>query len=104
MSEFTVALGLVAPWYNLGLVVISLWLFVKLFSVQVRQKGVYLKPWKFIFAALIIYILEEGLTVLRSAEILNIPQHINGFFEVSIITLFIYTLLLQEQYIKKTAR
>ncbi len=101
MSEFTVALGMIAPWYNLGLVVISLWLFIKLFSVESISKKVFLMPWKYLFIALLIYIVEEALTVLRSAEILNIPRHINGFFEVAIISIFIYTLLLQQQYIQK---
>lgn len=99
MSEFTVALGLIAPVYNLALVIIAMYLFTKLFKTQTsRPKS--LIPWKVLFAAVCIYIFEELITVLRRAELVNIPIHINGFFELAIITLFIYTLLKQKQISK----
>lgn len=101
MSELTVALGLVAPYYNLVLVIITAYLFIKLFNTPVKNKKVYLKPWKIVFIALFVFIVEEVLTVLRTAGIISIPIHINGFFELIIISLFIYTLLLQKEYNKK---
>ena len=101
MSELTVALGLVAPYYNLVLVIITIYLFAKLFNTPVKSKKVYLLPWKIIFVALFVFIIEEVLTVLRTAGIISIPMHINGFFELIIISLFIYMLLLQREYNKK---
>lgn len=102
MTEFWAALGLVAPYYNLLLVVILFYLFLKLFATPAKnRKKVFQKPWTLIFVALIIFIIEELLTVLRTAGLLNIPAHINGFFELGIIILFIYALLLQKDWIKK---
>jgi len=91
-----------APWYNLGLVVISVFLFIKLFTTPVRDKRVYLMPWKLLFFALLVFIVEEVITVLRQMEVINIPKHINGFFEIIIICTFIYTLLLQKEHMKMT--
>lgn len=101
MSELTVALGLAAPYYNLMLVIITAYLFIKLFNTPIKNKKVYLKPWKLIFIALFVFIIEEVLTVLRAAGYISIPIHINGFFELIIISLFIYTLLLQKEYNQK---
>jgi hypothetical protein len=52
------------------------------------------------FFAVLIYIAEEVITVLRAAGLLDITLYINGFFELAIISLFIYTLLLQKQHIE----
>lgn len=90
----------VAPLYNLGLVVIAVWLFIKLFTTPVRDKRVYLMPWKLLFFAVLVFIVEEIFTVLRTIELVNIPAHINGFFEITIISIFIYTLLLQREHIR----
>ena len=95
------ALAQVAPLYNMGLVVIVVVLFIKLFNTPVRDKRVYLMPWKLIFGALIVFIIEEALTVLRGMGVINIPVHINRFFEVFIISLFIYALLLQREELKR---
>ncbi len=95
------AVAQVAPLYNLGLVVIAIVLFVKLFNTPVRDRRVYLMPWKLIFGAFCVYVLEAVLTVLRGQGLLNIPVHINGFFEVLIIVLFIYALLLQKERLAK---
>jgi len=100
MSELTLALATAAPWYNLGLVIIVLYMFYIMFTTPVRNKKVYLAPWKLIFWAVIIFIIEEVLTILRQAQLIDIPVHINGFFELAIITLFIYMLLLQRQHVK----
>jgi hypothetical protein len=89
-----------APLYNLGFVLIAIFLFIKLFTTPVRDKRVYLMPWKLLFFALLVFIVEEVLTVLRQLEIINIPKHINGFFELIIICTFIYTLLLQKEHMK----
>jgi hypothetical protein len=98
--SFTLALAQVAPWYNLALVAITVALFIKLFTTTRKNRAVYLFPWKIIFFALCVYIVEEVLTVLRYMEIINIPRHINGFFELIIIISFIYALLSQKEHMK----
>ena len=91
-----------APFYNLGFVIIAIFLFVKLFATPVRDKRVYLMPWKLLFFALVVFIIEEVLTILRQMNIINIPRHINGFFELIVICTFLYTLLLQKEHMKFT--
>ena len=97
----TLALSLAeaAPLYNLGLVIIAVLLFIKLFTTPVRDRRVYLMPWKLLFFALLVFIFEELLTVLRGARVIDIPVHINGFFELIIICMFIYTLLSQKEHL-----
>jgi len=103
MVDFGIALGMIAPYYNLGLVVVAAWLFMFLFKIEAKKK-VFLFPWKLLFFALIVFIVEEVITILRSANIIDIPIHINAFFELVIISTFIYSLLLQKEYIKKKFR
>jgi heme A synthase len=100
MVELGVALGIIAPYYNLAMVVVVLWLFFTLFRTEPKAK-VFLFPWKLIFFSVIVFIVEEILTILRSAGIIDIPIHINSFFELVIIAVFIYALLLQKEYVKK---
>ena len=99
--SLAVSLAQAAPLYNLGLVVIALILFCKLFTSGVRSTKIYLMPWKLLFVGLVIFIIEEALTILRSLDYINIPIHINGFFEVLIISTFIYALLLQKEHVKR---
>ena len=102
MSQFTTALGMIAPYYNIVLAVIALYLFLKLFQTKTaKTKKVFILPWKLILIALIIYMIEETITILRAVGMISIPVHINGFFELIIISLFIYTLLLQKQFTQK---
>ena len=99
---FTACLGLVAPYYNLALVVIVILLFIRLFKID--DKNNYTKPWKLLFFAISIFVLEEILTVLKNAGIITIPRIANAFFEMIIISLFIYMLLLQKEYVKKPVK
>ncbi len=100
MVDTGIALGMVAPYYNLALVAVVLWLFRLLFKTEPKAK-VFLFPWKLLFFAVLIFIAEEILTVLRSTGLIDIPLHINAFFEIVIISVFIYALLLQQEYVKK---
>ncbi len=100
MVDLGVALGMIAPFYNLAMVVVVVWLFLALFKTEAKTK-VFLFPWKLLFFAVIVYIVEEILTILRSLGIIDIPVHINAFFELVIIAVFIYALLLQKEYVKK---
>lgn len=90
--NFLVALGTIAPIYNLALVLIATYLFIKLFKTH-SKKYVNLISWKLIFVALLVFVAEEVLTILRTFDIINIPIHINGFFELFMIITFIYALL-----------
>ena len=99
VSEFEMALGLVAPVYNLVLAGIIFYLFFKLFSLPNRL--VFIKPWKVLFAAFLVYLVEEIFTVLRKIGIANLPTILNGIFEMVIISLFIYMLFLQKEYVKE---
>ena len=98
--SLALSLAEVAPLYNLGLVLIVVFLFIKLFNTPIRDRRVHLMPWKLLFFAVIVFIIEEALTVLRQMEIINIPVHINGLFEFVIICVFIYTLLIQKEHVK----
>ena len=94
----TECLGNVAPYYNLALVVIAVGLFFKLFSL--KNEKLYLAPWRLLFVAVTIFIVEEILTVLNFAGIFYTPRILNAVFEFAIITIFIYMLLIQKEYLK----
>lgn len=100
MVGLGVAAGMVAPYYNLALVIAVIWLFITLFKTE-RKAKVFLFPWKLIFFAVLVFVAEEVLTILRAAGVIDIPIHINAFFELVIIAIFIYALLLQKEHIKK---
>jgi hypothetical protein len=76
------------------------WLFVVLFKTAPKAK-VFLFPWKLLFFAVIVFIAEEILTIARAMGLIDIPVHINALFELVIIAVFIYTLLLQREYVQK---
>ncbi|HDD70807.1 MAG TPA: hypothetical protein ENF94_01455 [Candidatus Woesearchaeota archaeon] len=99
MTGFLLALGMIAPFYNLAFVLITVYLFVKLFRTP-KAGYVFLTPWKMIFAALLVFVAEEVLTILRVFNIVNIPIHINGFFELFMIISFIYALLSLKEHIR----
>ena len=90
---------MVAPLYNLVLVAIVIILYIYL--LKIKTKNFYALPWILIFIAICIFIVEEIITVLSNTGIYLIPHFIFGFFEMAMITLFIYALLLQREYIKK---
>ena len=99
VQYFEACVGLVAPYYNLVLVVIVVILFIKLFSL--KNKNAYLKPWKLLFLAIIVYIIEESVTVLENLDIVRVSKLLFPLFEMVIIVSFIYMLLLQKEYINK---
>ncbi len=91
-------IGRVAPLYNLVLVIIVIFLFLKLFKTKTKKN---LTPWKYLFAAVLVYVLEEVVTVFDMAGLINAPKLIFPLFEMVIITLFIYVLLSQKENTKK---
>ena len=94
----TECLGQVAPYYNLGFVLIAVLLFLKLF--RLKNEKLFLLPWRLLFMAIMIFIVEEILVVMNFAGVISTPRIWNAFFEFAIITIFIYMLLLQKQYLK----
>lgn len=98
-NYFEACLGLVAPYYNLALVIIVVILFIKLFSL--KNKNIYLKPWKLLFFAIIVYIIEEFVTVLESLNVITVSELLFPLFEMVMIVSFIYMILLQKEYMNK---
>ncbi|MDP6293454.1 MAG: hypothetical protein QGG83_01700 [Candidatus Woesearchaeota archaeon] len=90
----------VGPIYNLILVIVVIVLFVKLLKAEAYQH-VYTKPWKLIFIGVIIFVVESVITVLRNLSATGVGRHINGFFELAIVILFIHALLLQKEDMKQ---
>ncbi len=92
---------IVAPYYNLALVLVVIYFFIKLFLTRTTA---FLKPWKLLFAAVMVYVVEQVLTVLKFAELISYPIIVNSFMEMAIITLFIYMLLSQSYYLKNKGK
>ncbi len=99
VQNLTYCLGIVAPYYNLALVIVVIFLFLKL--LKIKNKKTSIRPWKFLFAALLVYVGEEIITILDMNAIINAPKLLFPFLETVIITLFIYVLLLQKKNLKK---
>tara|TARA_Y100000310_G_scaffold345304_1_gene463560 strand:- start:3670 stop:3990 length:321 start_codon:yes stop_codon:yes gene_type:complete len=95
-------LAVIAPWYNLILVVLVLLIFRKLFSIHfnIHHIKTFTKPWKLLMYAVLVFVLETVITILRSAGIGNFPFFLNGVFELIIIGLFIYMLFIQREHVK----
>ena len=53
------SLGIALPYYNLVLVAIVILLFIKLLRIKTQ---LYKRPWKLLFAAIMVFILEEILS------------------------------------------
>ncbi|MBI2137961.1 hypothetical protein HYU13_00070 [Candidatus Woesearchaeota archaeon] len=98
MAYLGYCVGTVAPYYNLALVLIVVLLFFRLFRME--NKGAFIKPWKILFLGVLIYIVEEVITVLESLGVVVVSQVIFPVFEMAIISLFIFMLLLQKDYVK----
>jgi len=95
--EIGPCLGFIAPFYNLVLVAIVTILFIKLFTLKRKN----ILQWQMIFVAVLIYITEQVLTVTNNLGMTTVPRITNSFFEMAIITIFIYVLLMQKEYVKK---
>jgi len=99
MADIAPCFGIIAPYYNLALVTILIILFIHLMVVP-NKKKVYYTPWKLIFAALMIFVVEEAMTVLGGLGIITFPRIVFAFFEMVIITIFIYACLIQKENIE----
>lgn len=92
------SIALVAPLYNLVFVVVVLILFYNLFKIS--NKLIFQKPWQLLLIVVIIFIVEEVMTVLRAFNAMAFPSSIFPIFEMAMISLFIYMVLLQREYVK----
>jgi hypothetical protein len=99
--SISTALATAAPYYNLAFVAVAFFLWYHILAHTPTKKGVFLLPWKLILVGVLMFVLETVLTILRAAGVISIGRHINGFFELVIITVFIYALLVQKEYIQK---
>lgn len=95
----TNCLGVVAPYYNLVLVTILVICFIYLLRLP-NKRNVYVEPWTYLFYALLIFIVEEMITILNALNIVNISRVLFPFFEMAMICLFIYMCLLEREYLK----
>ena len=97
-SEISTCIIHIKPIYNLIFVTIAVILFIILF----KKKKKNMAPWKLIFVAVLIYVVEQILSALAQLNILPLyPRILNSFFEMAIATIFIYVLLKQKELIKK---
>jgi hypothetical protein len=101
MVTISDAITIAAPYYNLALVLIVVALFIKLFRTKPTNPHIFIRPWYFLFAAIAMFIVEELTTVLRAAGVITFDVYINGYFELVIVSLIIYTLLLQREHLVK---
>lgn len=101
-TNLDICLGLVAPYYNLVLVIIVVLLFIKLFKTP--NKNIFILPWKFLFAAIFVYIIEETITIVEGHAIISPPAYLFPLLETVIVTLFVYMCLIQKEHIKKTEK
>ena len=99
MAGLDVCLGLVAPYYNLVLVAFVIGLFLFLFKNAPKKLNI--KPWKLLCIAVMIFVLEEILTVFNDADIISVHRLVAPLLEMVIIGLFTYMLLLQKEIVNR---
>ena len=67
-------------------------------------KTIFVRPWKFLFFAILIYVIEEFFTVAEGLNLILLPVWLFPLFEMIIVILFIYMLLIQREHIKNTEK
>tara|TARA_Y100000310_G_C20555246_1_gene750171 strand:+ start:600 stop:905 length:306 start_codon:yes stop_codon:yes gene_type:complete len=100
VGTLAACVGRIAPFYNLALVAVVIILFLKLFKME-HGKDIYVKPWKLMFLGILIYVVEQVVTVFEQAGALTVSNLIFPIFEFFIIVTFIYMLLLQREHLGK---
>ena len=98
--QFFVALGWIAPYYNLLFGAIALMMFYKLFTIK-KKKEVFITPWYYLYLAILIFMIEEVLAILFGWGIYLVPHFVFGLLEIIMVTSFTYMLFLQREYVKK---
>ena len=98
LYTLTDAISTVGGFYNIALVAIVMIMFV--FFLRKHSKAIYMKPWKLLFFALCVYIIEEISQILLNVVGMQIPKVLFPLYEMIMITTFIYMLLIQKEYMK----
>ena len=101
MTAADACLRVVAPYYNLILRLIALLFFYKILTT--RNCRAYIQPWRLLFVAVLVYIIEQVVAILDIAGAIMVGKLFFPLLEMVIIALFVYTLLLQKAYIEKSA-
>jgi hypothetical protein len=94
----------IAPVYNIALSLIVFYLLTKLILLRRKNKNVFIKPWKYLFAAVSIFVLEEAITIFKVFGYISdaiIPRWFNAVFELIIVALFVYMLIEQINHVGK---
>ena len=92
-------LNLVGGFYNMILVIIVIVLFIS-FLRKGSNRIIYMKPWKLLFFAICVYVIEEISQLLLNVFGVPIPKILFPIYEMIMITTFIYMLLMQKEYMK----
>ncbi|MBW3019733.1 hypothetical protein KY334_00390 [Candidatus Woesearchaeota archaeon] len=103
MNEFTDALSKIAPIYNIMLSFVVFYMLYILILGKTRKTKSYLKPWKYFYVAITLFIIEEIITLLKFFKILSdatIPRTFNASIELIIIILFVFMLKLEIMHIE----
>lgn len=90
-------LDIALPMVNMLLAAAIIVYFVRLFFLPKRL--IYMPPWGLIFTAFVLYVVEEVLTISRSAGIITYPLVVHRIIELFIIILFLQALWLHKSYV-----
>ncbi|HIH37579.1 hypothetical protein J4460_06145 [Candidatus Woesearchaeota archaeon] len=97
-GQLGIAIGMVAPMYNAILAAICFVLFIRLFK---NHDTFHSKPWKFVFYALVLFIIETIITLIRQVGIFDTPRWILALMEMAMILFIINAILVQMDHMKK---
>jgi hypothetical protein len=107
MADFVQSVSLIAPLYNLAFSLIVFILLFRLIKLRRTNRRVFITPWYYFFAAICVFLLEEGITALKFFGIISeavVPRWFNAVFELIMVTLFIYMLFVQIEHVQKRYR
>jgi len=102
MVHLAECIGIAARYYNLALVFVAVMLYIYL--LRMEHKKVFIKPWKYIFVSICIYIVEQTLSALEGAGLLKVSVMVYPLLEFFIIIYFIYALLVMREHIKDSIK
>jgi len=87
------------PLVNLVIALVIIFLFTRFFYLPHRLHHV--RPWKIIFIALLIWLIEEVLTIMDSFGVFHMNLLIGRGIELVIIILVLHAVFLQKRYIEE---
>ena len=98
MNPLAHSIGQVAPLYNLALVTVVVILLVVLLRKKTKLS---LFAWKVMFFIVMVYVMEEILTVLHKFSIIYVPRITMAILELVMLTTFLFMVLNQREEVKK---